>query len=124
MEIVIDGTDGGQRPNALPDERLRLLDSACEENWAERYVCELVLVVECCARGFAVTDLVGTRCVWEIAPLPLCNGLTPSAQGRVLSARMEALSASSEPPRLRDSLLAQRLRPFAPTPAAVRRKAS
>lgn len=96
--------------NRFPDERLRLLNLTRGEIWPERDVCELVLVLECRARGFALADMVGTLCVGEIALLPLGSGLISSAQGHVLSARMEALPAPPEPQRLSDSLIAQLLR--------------
>ena len=101
---------GRQRSAGSPDQRLRLLTLARGEMWPEREVCELILVLDCRARGFTMMDMDRTLCVGETALLPLGNGLVSSAHGRVLSARMEQLAAPLEPQRLNDSLIAQLLR--------------
>lgn len=124
MDITIDDIDGGQRPVALPDEHLRLLNLTADDVWPKRDVCELALVVECRGLGFAMTDIFGTLCVGEIALLPLGDGLISSGQGRVLSAQMEAIPAPSEPQRLSESPIAQRLRRLGATLAVARREAN
>ncbi len=53
-----------------------------------------------------MTELDGRIGVGELALLPLGNRLVASASGRVLSARVENLSAPSNPQRLRDRLIA------------------
>ncbi|RMB02007.1 AraC family transcriptional regulator [Eilatimonas milleporae] len=110
MDRASEHITGRQRSAGPPDERLRLLTLARGEMWPEREVCEIVLVLDCRARGFTMTDMDETLCVGETALLPLGDGLISSAHGRVISARMEQLAAPPEPQRLTDSLIARLLR--------------
>lgn len=92
--------DDEPRNRARVDGPLRLIELSRGEPWPERQYCEivLVLVLDCRAPGLALAagggDLLA---VGETTLLPLGNGLIASAQGRVLAARLEAVTAP--PPR-------------------------
>lgn len=103
--------DGLAHGSAPPDaSRLRVVTLRPGEVWPERETCELVLVLSCRTAGFKLEALPDALVTGELALLPKGNGLIASAQGQVLSARLDSVPAPSEPERLRDRLVEQLMR--------------
>ncbi|MEM1381825.1 MAG: AraC family transcriptional regulator [Pseudomonadota bacterium] len=93
-------------PDTKPTDRLRMFKLAPGDVWPQRNACELVLVLDCRAKGFELRGLDGVLCVGELVLLPVGNDLTASAKGRVLSLTMGDFAAPSRPERLSDQLIA------------------
>lgn len=94
----------------LARSKLRLLEMKRGQTWPDRYACEIILVLNCRSSGFQLQDEKQVLAVGETAMLPLGNGLVASAEGHVLSARIEALQAPSQVIKLNDRLIAQLMR--------------
>ncbi|MFQ6548600.1 helix-turn-helix domain-containing protein [Aestuariibius sp. 2305UL40-4] len=96
--------------NTTADQRLRLITFRRGEVWPEREQCEIVLVLDCQAKEFSLTDLRGRLSVGELVLLPVGDGTSACVRGRVLSARMDNLPAPPIPQRVGDRLIGQLLR--------------